>query len=113
VPPAGNANYAWVQHFIYHLAPTGHYRVRLANGSMSSNQRRRRDSQEHHRGRPGGLHGGSPASSSMATQIPACLWFLTRNKKNGPFRDRRGETLFIDARKLRGLYRPHPSRAHR
>src|SRR5262252_5661056 len=101
VPPAGNANFAWVQHFIHHLAPTGLAGFVLANGSMSSN------------------HSGEgeirkaiieadlvdcmvalPGQLFYSTQIPVCLWFLARNKKNGRFRDRRGETLFIDARKL-------------
>jgi type I restriction enzyme M protein len=101
VPPAGNANYAWVQHFIHHLAPTGLAGFVLANGSMSSNQsgegeiRRaivEADLVDCMVALPGQLF--------YSTQIPVCLWFLARNKKNGRFRDRRGETLFIDARKL-------------
>jgi type I restriction enzyme M protein len=101
VPPASNANYAWVQHFIYHLAPTGLAGFVLANGSMSSNQSGEgeirktiieADLVDCMVALPGQLF--------YSTQIPVCLWFLTRNKKNGRFRDRRGETLFIDARKL-------------
>jgi type I restriction enzyme M protein len=101
VPPAGNANYAWVQHFIYHLAPTGLAGFVLANGSMSSNQSgegeiRKKiieaDLVDCMVALPGQLF--------YATQIPVCLWFLAKYKKNGRFRDRRGETLFIDARKL-------------
>jgi type I restriction enzyme M protein len=101
VPPTGNANYAWVQHFIHHLAPTGLAGFVLANGSMSSNQsgegeiRRaiiEADLVDCMVALPGQLF--------YSTQIPVCLWFLVRNKKNGRFRDRRGETLFIDARKL-------------
>jgi len=101
VPPSGNANYAWVQHFIHHLAPTGLAGFVLANGSMSSNQsgegeiRRaivEADLVDCMVALPGQLF--------YSTQIPVCLWFLARNKKNGRFRDRRGETLFIDARKL-------------
>jgi type I restriction enzyme M protein len=101
VPPASNANYAWVQHFIYHLAPTGLAGFVLANGSMSSNQsgegviRRaivEADLVDCMVALPGQLF--------YSTQIPVCLWFIARNKKNGRFRDRRGETLFIDARKL-------------
>jgi type I restriction enzyme M protein len=109
VPPAGNANYAWVQHFIHHLAPTGLAGFVLANGSMSTNQsgegeiRRaiiEADLVDCMVALPGQLF--------YSTQIPVCLWFLARNKRNGrpsagsgrAFRDRRGETLFIDARKL-------------
>jgi type I restriction enzyme M protein len=100
-PPAGNANYAWVQHFIHHLVPTGMAGFVLANGSMSSNQsgegeiRRaivEADLVDCMVALPGQLF--------YSTQIPVCLWFLARNKRNGRFRDRRGETLFIDARKM-------------
>jgi type I restriction enzyme M protein len=100
-PPAGNANFAWVQHFIYHLAPTGIAGFVLANGSMSSNQSgegeiRKKiieaDLVDCMVGLPGQLF--------YSTQIPVCLWFLARNKRNGRFRDRRGRTLFIDARKM-------------
>ncbi len=101
VPPAGNANFAWVQHFIFHLAPTGLAGFVLANGSMSSNQSGEgeirkviieADLVDCMVALPGQLF--------YSTQIPVCLWFLARNKKNGRFRDRRGETLFIDARKM-------------
>jgi type I restriction enzyme M protein len=100
-PPAGNANYAWVQHFIHHLAPTGLAGFVLANGSMSSNQ-----------SGEGAIRKAIieadlvdcmvalPGQLFYSTQIPVCLWFLARSKNNGRFRDRRGETLFIDARKL-------------
>jgi type I restriction enzyme M protein len=100
-PPAGNANFAWVQHFIHHLAPTGIAGFVLANGSMSSNQsgegeiRRaivEADLVDCMVALPGQLF--------YSTQIPVCLWFLARDKRTGRFRDRRGETLFIDARKL-------------
>jgi Type I restriction-modification system methyltransferase subunit len=101
VPPASNANFAWVQHFIYHLAPNGLAGFVLANGSMSSNQSgegeiRRNiieaDLVDCMVALPGQLF--------YSTQIPACLWFLARNKRDSRFRDRRGETLFINARKL-------------
>jgi type I restriction enzyme M protein len=101
VPPSGNANFAWVQHFIHHLAPTGFAGFVLANGSMSSNQsgegeiRRaiiEADLVDCMVALPGQLF--------YSTQIPVCLWFLARDKRNGRFRDRRGQTLFIDARKL-------------
>jgi type I restriction enzyme M protein len=101
LPPAGNANYAWVQHFIHHLAPTGLAGFVLANGSMSSNQSGEGDI------RKAIIEADMvdcmvalPGQLFYSTQIPVCLWFLTRNKNNGRFRDRRGETLFIDARKL-------------
>ena len=101
VPPAGNANFAWVQHFIYHLAPTGLAGFVLANGSMSSNQSGEGEI------RKAIIEAdlvdcmvALPGQLFYSTQIPVCLWFLARNKKNGRFRDRRGETLFIDARKM-------------
>jgi type I restriction enzyme M protein len=101
MPPAGNANFAWVQHFIHHLAPTGIAGFVLANGSMSANQsgegeiRRsivEADMVDCMVALPGQLF--------YSTQIPVCLWFLARDRRNGRFRDRRGETLFIDARKM-------------
>ena len=104
VPPAGNANFAWVQHFISHLAPTGIAGFVLANGSMSANQsgegeiRRaiiEADLVDAMVALPGQLF--------YSTQIPVCLWFLARDRRNGRFRDRRGETLFIDARKMGSL----------
>jgi type I restriction enzyme M protein len=101
VPPASNANFAWVQHFISHLAPTGLAGFVLANGSMSSNQSGEGDI------RKAIIEAdlvdcmvSLPGQLFYSTQIPVCLWFLARNKKNGRFRDRRGETLFIDARKM-------------
>jgi type I restriction enzyme M protein len=101
VPPAGNANFAWVQHFIYHLAPVGLAGFVLANGSMSSNQSGEGEI------RKAIIEAdlvdcmvALPGQLFYATQIPVCLWFLARNKKNGRFRDRRGGTLFIDARKM-------------
>ncbi len=100
-PPAANANYAWVQHFIYHLAPTGLAGFVLANGSMSSNQSGEGEI------RKAIIEAdfvdcmvAMPGQLFYSTQIPVCLWFIARDKKNGRFRNRRGETLFIDARKL-------------
>jgi type I restriction enzyme M protein len=101
VPPAGNANFAWVQHFIYHLAPTGLAGFVLANGSMSSNQSG--DGEIRKAIIEADLVDcmvALPGQLFYSTQIPVCLWFLARNKKNGRFRDRRGETLFIDARNM-------------
>lgn len=103
-PPVGNANYAWLQHILWHLAPGGTAGVVLANGSMSSGQsgedaiRRamvEADVVDCMVALPGQLF--------YSTQIPACLWFLARDRSNGRFRDRRGEVLFIDARKLGAL----------
>jgi type I restriction enzyme M protein len=100
-PPAGNANYAWVQHFIHHLAPTGLAGFVLANGSMSSNQSGEGEI------RKAIIEAdlvdcmvALPGQLFYSTQIPVCLWFLARDKKNGRFKDRRGKVLFIDARKL-------------
>ena len=101
VPPAGNANYAWVQHFLYHLAPTGLAGFVLANGSMSSNQSGEGEIRKNIiEADLVDCMVALPGQLFYSTQIPVCLWFLARNKKNGRFRDRRGETLFIDARKL-------------
>ena len=101
VPPASNANFAWVQHFIYHLAPTGLAGFVLANGSMSSNQSGEGEI------RKAIIEAdlvdcmvALPGQLFYSTQIPVCLWFIARDKRNGRFRDRRGETLFIDARKM-------------
>lgn len=106
-PPAGNANFAWVQHIIHHLSPTGIAGFVLANGSMSSNASGEGEIRKNMVDSdlvdcmvalPGQLFYG--------TAIPACLWFIARDKSGKPtrgrnaFRARRGETLFIDARKL-------------
>ena len=111
IPPAGNANFAWLQHILHHLAPTGTAGVVLANGSMSSTQsgegEMRRAMIEGVRGQPGVIDCmiALPGQLFYSTQIPACLWFLARDKSNGiardrRLRDRRNEVLFIDARKL-------------
>jgi type I restriction enzyme M protein len=101
-PPVRNANYAWLQHVIWHLAPNGTAGVVLANGSMSSAQSGEdvirkamveADVVDCMVSLPGQLF--------YSTQIPACLWFLARNKNpGGKVRDRRGEVLLVDARKL-------------
>jgi type I restriction enzyme M protein len=101
VPPTGNANFAWVQHFIHHLSPTGIAGFVLANGSLSSNT-----------SGEGEIRKNIvevdlvdcivalPSQLFYNTPIPACLWFIARDKKNSKFRDRRREVLFIDARKM-------------
>ena len=108
VPPVGNANYAWVQHFLYHLAPRGTAGFVLSNGSMSSNQSGEGEIRKN-------LIESDlvdcivalPGQLFRSTQIPACLWFLSRGRRKPnagaglvPARHRRSETLFIDARKL-------------
>jgi type I restriction enzyme M protein len=100
-PPAGNANYAWVQHFIHHLAPSGLAGFVLANGSMSSGQSGEGEIRKNIiEADLVDCMVALPGQLFYSTQIPVCLWFLARNKQNGRFRDRRGETLFIDARKM-------------
>jgi type I restriction enzyme M protein len=95
-PPVNNANYAWVQHFIHHLSPNGTAGFVLANGSMSSNTSGEGEI------RKAIIEDdlvdcmvALPGQLFYSTQIPVCLWFLTRKKQN-----RNGKTLFIDARKL-------------
>ena len=101
VPPAGNANFAWVQHFISHLAPTGLAGFVLANGSMSSNQSGEGEIRKNIiEADLVDCMVALPGQLFYSTQIPVCLWFLARHKRNGRFRERRGETLFIDARKM-------------
>ncbi len=101
VPPTGNANFAWVQHFIHHLALHGIAGFVLANGSLSSNS-----------SGEGEIRKNiievdlvdcivaMPSQLFYNTMIPACLWFVSKDKKNHKFRNREGEVLFIDARKL-------------
>ena len=99
-PPVGNANYAWLQHMLWKLRPGGQAGVVLANGSMSSNTGGEGQIREAMvRGDVVEVMIALPGQLFLNTQIPVCLWFLTNDKTmNG--RDRRGETLFIDAREL-------------
>ena len=101
IPPVNNANYAWIQQFIYHLSPKGITGFVMANGSMSTSTTAELEIRKNI------IEAGLvdcmialPGQLFYTTQIPVCLWFLVRNKKNGKFCDRRGETLFIDARKM-------------
>ncbi len=101
VPPAGNANFAWVQHFVHHLAPSGIAGFVLANGSMSSNQSGEGEIRKTMvEADLVDCMVALPGQLFYSTQIPVCLWFLARDKRHGRFRDRHGETLFIDARAM-------------
>ena len=100
-PSASNANFAWVQHFIHHLSPTGVAGFVLANGSMSSNQSGEGEI------RKAIIEGdlvdcmvALPGQLFYSTPIPVCLWFIARNKCDRRLKDHHGKTLFIDARKL-------------
>ena len=111
-PPVNNANYAWIQHFIHHLSPNGIAGFVMANGSMSTNTANEGEIRKN-------IIDADlidcmialPGQLFYTTQIPVCLWFAARNKKNlpapsnarqagGKFHDRSGRTLFIDARKM-------------
>ena len=106
-PPSGNANFAWLQHMLYHLAPNGSMGLLLANGSMSSNTSGEGDIRkaliEHDLIE---CMVALPGQLFTNTQIPACIWFLSKNKaertaaSGRKLRDRKGEVLFIDARNL-------------
>lgn len=106
VPPVSNANFAWVQHMVHHLAPHGLGGFILANGSLSSNQSGEGEIRaEMIRHDIVDCIVSLPSQLFYTTQIPVCMWFLARDKSNGllrdkRLRDRRGETLFIDARSL-------------
>ena len=101
VPPVGNANYAWIQHFLYHLAPNGQAGFVLAKGSLTTKTSGEGEIRK-------ALVENNlidcivnlPAKLFLNTQIPASLWFMNRNRTNGKFRDRSNEILFIDARNL-------------
>lgn len=100
-PPTGNANYAWIQHFMYHLAPTGQAGFVLAKGALTSKTSGEGDIRK-------ALIEANlvdcivnlPAKLFLNTQIPASLWFMSRNRTNGEYRDRSREILFIDARNM-------------
>ena len=101
VPPEGNANYGWIQHFLYHLSPSGQAGFVLSKGALTTKTSGedviRKNLVE------AGLIDcivNLPAKLFLNTQIPACLWFMSRNRTNGKFRNRKNEILFIDARNL-------------
>jgi type I restriction enzyme M protein len=100
-PPTGNANYAWIQHFLYHLSPGGQAGFVLAKGALTSKTSGEGDiRKELIEARLVDCIVNLPAKLFLNTQIPACLWFLSRDKANGKFRNRTDEILFIDARNM-------------
>ena len=105
-PPRGNANFGWIQHMLYHLNDTGSMALLLANGSMSSNTNNEGEIRKNLiKGDVMECMVALPGQLFTNTQIPACIWFLTKDKKNGLSLDkekvdRRGKFLFIDARNL-------------
>ena len=100
VPPKRNANFAWVQHFIYHLSPTGVAGFVLANGSMSAGGREGKIREKIVKKDLVDCVVALPPQLFYNTGIPACLWFLSRDKINNRFRNRKDELLFIDARNM-------------
>lgn len=101
VPPEGNANFAWMQHFIHHLSPSGQAGVVLSKGALTSKSSGEGEI------RKAMVEAGLidcivnlPAKLFLNTQIPASLWFMSRNRANGKFRNRTNEILFIDARHM-------------
>ncbi|MGD0951383.1 MAG: class I SAM-dependent DNA methyltransferase [Methanotrichaceae archaeon] len=101
IPPVGNANYAWIQHFIYHLSPSGLAGFVLAKGTLTTKSSGEWDiRKELVEARLVDCIVNLPAKLFLNTQIPASLWFLSRNKANGKYRNRTDEILFIDARNI-------------
>ncbi|CEO89279.1 putative type I restriction enzyme HindVIIP M protein [Syntrophaceticus schinkii] len=101
IPPVGNANYAWILHMLWHLAPSGVAGFVLANGSMSTSITSEAEIREKLVEKDNvDCIVTLPGKLFYSTQIPVCLWFITKNKAARGYRDRRGEILFIDARKM-------------
>ena len=100
-PPTGNANYAWIQHFLYHLSPSGQAGFVLAKGSLTTKTSGEGDiRKELIEAHLMDCIVNLPPKLFLNTQIPASLWFLSRNKSNGGYRNRTDEILFIDARNM-------------
>ncbi len=100
-PPTGNANFAWIQHFLYHLAPNGQAGFVLAKGALTSKTSGEGDIRKALvENRLIDCIVNLPAKLFLNTQIPAALWFMSRNRTNGKFRNRSNEILFIDVRNL-------------
>jgi type I restriction enzyme M protein len=101
IPPVNNANYAWIEHMIFHLAPSGTTGFVLANGSMATNTNAEANIRKNIiEADLVDVMVTLPSQLFYSAQIPVCLWFITRNKAARGHRDRKGEILFIDARKL-------------
>ncbi|AFN74530.1 N-6 DNA methylase [Melioribacter roseus P3M-2] len=101
IPPVNNANYAWIQHFIYHLAPNGQAGFVLAKGALTSKTSGEGEIRKALvEARLIDCIVNLPSKLFLNTQIPASLWFINRNKSNGKFRNRKDEILFIDARNM-------------
>jgi len=101
IPPTGNANYAWIQHFIHHLSPTGIAGFVMSNGSMSSNSSGEGEIRKNIvEADVVDCIVALPGQLFYNTMIPACLWFVSRDRKDHKFRNRQGEVLFIDARNM-------------
>jgi type I restriction enzyme M protein len=101
IPPVGNANYAWIEHKIFHLTPSGTAGFVLANGSMATNTNVEAEIRKNIiEADLVDAMVALPSQLFYSAQIPVCLWFITRNKAARGYRDRKGEILFIDARKL-------------
>ncbi len=100
-PPANNGNYAWIQHFVHHLAPNGVAGFVLANGSLSSKTSGEGEIRKNMvQANLVDCIVALPEKLFFNAGIPVCLWFLAKNRAANGHRDRRGEVLFIDARKL-------------
>jgi len=100
-PPEGNANFAWIQHFLYHLKPSGQAGFVLSKGALTSNTSGEGEIRKAMvEARLVDCIINLPDKLFLNTTIPACLWFLSRNKANGKFRNRREEILFVDAREM-------------
>ncbi len=100
-PPANNANFAWLQHFIFHLAPNGIAGVVLAKGALTSKTSGEGEIRQAmiEKGNLIDCIVNLPAKLFLNTQIPAALWFLSKQRQSGKYK-RAGEILFIDARNL-------------
>ena len=101
IPPSGNANYAWIQHYLYHLSPRGIAGIVMSNGSLSTNTKEEKVIRE------GIINDDKldcvimlPGKLFTNTPIAACIWVLTNSKTDSRFRNRIGETLFIDCRDM-------------
>jgi type I restriction enzyme M protein len=100
IPPSGNANFMWIQHFIYHLAPNGVAGFVMANGALAVSGKEGEIRKKIIEDDLVDIIIACPPKLFYNVSLPVSLWFLTKSKKNGRFRNRVGETLFIDAREI-------------